>query len=68
MPATQEQSMSTTVKLQHLNSFPRVRKEWIKGDLTKDEKLAVLEGMDLGLTERWILSLIEEVREIRQTN
>lgn len=56
--------MSVNVKFQHIHSFPRVRRQW--RCLTKDEKLYVLEGMDLGLTETWIQSLIDEVRDARK--
>lgn len=42
------------------------RREWEKGDLTRDEKRAILDEMDLTDSPAWIVRTIESVRESRR--
>lgn len=67
MPTVEPQSLSDNVKFQHIHSFPRVHREWTKGDLTREEKREILDGMEIAVTESWLLTLIEDIRDARKS-
>lgn len=53
--------LSDGQKLQIINDSRKYKKKWNK--LEKEQKLKVLEGLDIATDEKWILSLFEDVKE-----
>lgn len=58
--------MSDSVKLQHIHANARVHRTWISGGLTHEQRRYVLDGTDIAIDEAWLLSLIEDAKEIEQ--
>lgn len=52
--------LSDSQKILIIMDSYKCKKKWNK-DLNKEQKHKVLEGMDIGLDEAWILSLMEDV-------
>lgn len=59
--------LSDHAKVSIIFNERNVHREWIKGDLSPDEKRKVLEGMDIAIDGRWILELIKDLRDLRRT-
>ena len=58
---TNVRELSDGQKLQIINDSRKYKKKWNK--LNKEQKLKVLEGMNVATDEKWILSLFEEVKQ-----
>lgn len=56
---TETKHLSDTQKMQVINDNNKLRKKWRA--LNKEQKLQILEGMEIALDQKWILSLFEEL-------
>ncbi len=61
-----ETRLSDHAKVAIIFNQKPVYKEWIKGDLTKEEKQQILDGMDVATDGPWLLGLIEDIRDLRK--
>lgn len=60
------QVLSDNAKIAIIFNSRPLHKEWVKGDLSIEEKRRVLEGMDIAIDGPWILGLIEDIRDLRR--
>lgn len=55
--------LSDGQKLQIINDSRKYKKKWNK--LDKEQKYKILDGMDIAVDDKWILSLFEEVKQLK---
>lgn len=58
--------LSENTKLAIIFNSKPVHKEWVKGDLSVEEKRKILEAMDIATDGPWILGMIEDIRDLRK--
>jgi hypothetical protein len=62
--ATAQPPMSDNAKIQRIHDTKDVERRW--NLLTKEERRFVLDGMNIGVNQEWILGLIEDAKEMRR--
>jgi hypothetical protein len=56
--------LSDNKKIQVIRDNPVIKREW--NHLSKDERRFMLEGMELGCDQAWLIGLIEDARMLRE--
>jgi hypothetical protein len=56
--------LSDNKKIQVIRDNPVIKREW--NHLSNDERRFMLEGMELGCDQAWLIGLIEDARMLRE--
>jgi hypothetical protein len=56
--------LSDNKKIQVIRENPAINREW--NHLSKDDRRFMLDGMELGCDQAWLIGLIEDARMLRE--